>query len=104
MTQLRLERNFGEAIRLLQARQAQFTLLLRSSRPLSGLTGFNQRLAGDTAGAKVTAEQARNTLEQLCKNQPDNPACGMLSLAYAALGEGLSPKGSGTCNHACAER
>ena len=31
-----------------------------------------QRVASDTAGAKVTAEQARNTLEQLCKNQPDN--------------------------------
>ena len=25
---------------------------------------YYQRLAGDTAGAKVTAEQARNTLEQ----------------------------------------
>ena len=31
-----------------------------------------QRLAGDTAGARVTAEQARNTFEQLNKDQPDN--------------------------------
>ena len=48
-----------------------------------------QRLAGDTAGAKVTAEQARNTLEPLCRDQPDNAyACGdCLSQAYAALGE-----------------
>ena len=31
-----------------------------------------QRLAGDAAGAKITAEQARNTLEPLYKNQRDN--------------------------------
>ena len=52
------------------------------------MLAFTQRLAGDTAGAKVTAEQARNTLEQLYKDQPDN-ACfaATLSLAYAVLGE-----------------
>ena len=51
------------------------TLVLRSTRPLIRcLLAFTQRLAGDTAGAKVTAEQARNTLEPLCKDQPDN-AC-----------------------------
>ena len=49
---------------------------------------FMQRLAGDTAGAKVTAEQARNTLEQLCKDQPDNALLAvLLSLAYAVMGE-----------------
>jgi hypothetical protein len=43
---------------------------------------------GATAGAKVTAEQARNTLEELCKNQPDNFFfAGLLSLANAAFGE-----------------
>ena len=49
---------------------------------------LTQRLAGDTAGAKVTAEQARNTLEQLCRDQPDN-AClaAALSQAYAVMGE-----------------
>jgi len=31
-----------------------------------------QRFAGDTAGAKLTAEQARNTLEQLYRDQPDD--------------------------------
>jgi predicted Zn-dependent protease len=47
-----------------------------------------QRLAGDTAAAKVTAEQARNTFEQLCRDQPDNAFFPRyLSLAYAALGE-----------------
>ena len=47
-----------------------------------------QRLAGDTAGAKLTAEQARNTLEQLYRDQPDNAVFArLLSLAYAAMGE-----------------
>ena len=49
---------------------------------------FPQRLAGDTAGAKVTAEQARNTLEQLYRDQPDNfVSAATLSQAYAAMGE-----------------
>ena len=30
-----------------------------------------QRLAGDMAGAKVTAEEARNTLEPLYKDKPN---------------------------------
>ena len=34
-----------------------------------------QRLAGDAAGAKITAEQARNTFEPLYKDQPDNEIC-----------------------------
>ena len=34
ITQLRLERNLGEAVRLLQARQAQYHFVLRSTRPL----------------------------------------------------------------------
>ena len=49
---------------------------------------FTQRLAGDAAGAKVTAEQARNTLEPLNRDQPDNPGVvESLSCAYAAMGE-----------------
>ena len=47
-----------------------------------------QRLAGDTAGAKVTAEQARNTLEPLYRDQPDDSFLAVaLSQAYAAMGE-----------------
>jgi TolB-like protein/regulator of sirC expression with transglutaminase-like and TPR domain len=89
ITQLRLERNFGEAIRLLQARLAQFHFASEIDKVSNQVTlAIVQRLAGDTAGAKVTAEQARNTLEQICKNQPDNPDfAGLLSLAYATLGE-----------------
>jgi len=88
-TQLRLERNLGEAIRLLQARQAQFHFASQVERSINQVTlAIVQRLAGDTAGAKTNAEQARNTLEPLCKNQPDNYMfAGMLSLANAALGD-----------------
>jgi TolB-like protein/Tfp pilus assembly protein PilF len=88
-TQLRLERNLDGAIRLLQARQAQFHFASEIERGINQVTlAIVQRLAGDTAGAKTNAEQARNTLRPLCKNQPDNYLfAGMLSLADAALGE-----------------
>jgi TolB-like protein/Tfp pilus assembly protein PilF len=88
-TQLRLERNLGEAIRLLQARLAQFHFASELERCMTQVTlAIAQRLAGDSTGAKTNAEQARATLEPLCKNQPDNYMfAGMLSLANAALGE-----------------
>jgi hypothetical protein len=74
---------------LLQARQARPP---SASETITAITqvelALHQRVASDTAGAKVAAEQARNALEQLCKNQPHNPDfAGLLSLAYAALGE-----------------
>jgi predicted Zn-dependent protease len=47
-----------------------------------------QRLAGDTAGAKVAAEKAYNTLEHLYRDQPDNVyLVRLLALACAAMGE-----------------
>jgi serine/threonine-protein kinase len=87
--QLRLERNLGEAIRLLQTRQAQFHFDSEIDKvSLQVGLALIQQLAGDAAGARVTAEQARNTLELFCKNQPDNFVFAqMLSLAYPALGE-----------------
>ena len=105
ITQLRLERNYGEAVRLLQARLAQFHFASEYDKGRDQVElAFMQRLAGDTAGAKVTAEQARNTLEQLYRDQPDNAfVAALLSQAYAVDGgEGLGPKGSGACNHAFA--
>jgi len=92
ITQLRLERHQGEAVRLLQARLAQFhypTEEFKASDQVD-LASY-QRLAGDTAGAKVTAEQARNTLELLDRHPPDNLLRAIravvLSKAYAATGE-----------------
>ncbi|HEV2718331.1 MAG TPA: hypothetical protein VGU64_23900, partial [Terriglobales bacterium] len=87
--QLRLERNYGEAIRLLQARLAQFHFASEYDRALTQLElAFMQRLAGDIAGAKITAEQASNILEPLCRDQRDNAIrAAELSQAYAAMGE-----------------
>jgi tetratricopeptide (TPR) repeat protein len=92
LNQLRLERNYGEAVRLLQDRLAQvdsddqfFTAIDQAWLALY------QRLAGDKAGAKVTAEPARNTFEQLYRDQADNAVRGVhaarLSRAYAAMGQ-----------------
>ena len=88
VTQLRLERNLGEAVRLLQARQAQYLFSSEIDKATDqGLLAFTQCLAGDTAGAKVTGEQTRNTFERLCKDRPDNALFALwLSLGYAALG------------------
>jgi serine/threonine-protein kinase len=87
--QLRFERNYGEAIRLLQARQAQFHFTSQFFKATEQLQlVFMQRLAGDTAGANVIAEQARNAFEQLYKDQPDEAfVAALLSKAYAGIGD-----------------
>jgi len=89
MIQLRLERNHGEAVRLLQARQAQFQFASQIDQGTNQvILAFAQRLAGDTAASKATAEQARDMLKQLCRDQPDNSFFAQqLALANAALGE-----------------
>jgi TolB-like protein/Tfp pilus assembly protein PilF len=89
IVQLRLERNYGEAVRLLQARQSQFHFASEIETDLNqSLLALTQRLAGDTAGAKANAEQARNKFEQLYKDQPDNPnLTAEIALANAVLGE-----------------
>jgi len=89
ITQLRLERNYGEAVRLLQTRLAQFHFPSQSDEVSDQVAlALMQRLASDAAGAKITAEQARNTLEQPNRDQPDNvDVWAFLSQAYAAMGE-----------------
>jgi TolB-like protein/predicted Ser/Thr protein kinase len=86
--QLRLERNYSEAVRLLQARLAQFHYDSHYDNASDQVElTLMQRLAGDTAGAKTTAEQARNTLEQLYGDQPEADfIAASLSQAYAAMG------------------
>jgi serine/threonine protein kinase/Tfp pilus assembly protein PilF len=82
--QLQFERDYGEAIRLYQARLASEDYKAFDQVNLA----FMQRLTGDTAGAKVTAEQARDTLDQFYRDQPNNAVgAAWLSLAYAAMGE-----------------
>ena len=89
ITQLRLERKLSEAVRLLQARVAQYHFGAELEKgAFTVFLAFAQHGAGDSAGAKITAEQARKTLEPLCKNQPDNDfAATCLSQAYAVLGD-----------------
>jgi TolB-like protein/Tfp pilus assembly protein PilF len=92
LTQLRLERNFAESAQFVQARQGrlQFTAGIDKGFKQVGIA-LAQYLAGDTAGAKPTAEQARNTLEPLRKDQPDNAfIVAALSVAHAILGEKAS--------------
>jgi serine/threonine protein kinase/tetratricopeptide (TPR) repeat protein len=86
--QLRLERNHGEAIRLLQARLAQgyFDSPFDKAHDQVALA-LTQRLAGDTAGAKATAEQARNTFVQLCRDSDKALFAASLSQAYALMGQ-----------------
>jgi TolB-like protein/Tfp pilus assembly protein PilF len=88
INQLRLERNLADAVRLLQARQAQFRFASEIEKGINQvLLALMQRLAGDAASAKATAEQARNTLEPLYKNQQDNSGfAANLSLSDAVMG------------------
>jgi TolB-like protein/DNA-binding winged helix-turn-helix (wHTH) protein/Tfp pilus assembly protein PilF len=89
VTQLRLERNYDEAVRLPKARQAQFHFGSEIDKALNQLLlAWSQRDAGDAATAKANAEQARNTLEPLVhKDQQDSgPLTGNLALLYAVLG------------------
>jgi tetratricopeptide (TPR) repeat protein len=86
--QLGLERNHGKAVRLLQTRLTQFHFdseLYKGA--LQVALAFGQRLAGDSAGAIATAEQARNTFEQLYRDQPANATIEQnLSVCYAVIG------------------
>jgi len=88
VTQLRLERNHPETIRLLQARLTQYQF---TSEIYKGATqvylALSQRLAGDSAGADTSAEEARRTLEPLTTRHPENSNFAQwLALAYAVAG------------------
>ncbi len=89
LAQFRLERNQAEATRFVQPREArlQFASPIDKGIKQVGLS-LVQRVAGDIAQAKAGAEQARNTLEPLRKEQPDNAfVAAALSVAYATLDE-----------------
>ena len=89
ITQLRLERNFGEAVRLLRGRLDHFHFDSEYDKAIDQVNlAFIQRLAGDAAGTKVTADEARKTLQQLYSDQPDGDLIALqLSRAHAAMGE-----------------
>jgi len=88
--QLTLERNYAEAIRLLQTRLAQFNYPDSEDNETDNqLTlAMTQRLAGDAVGARVSAQQARTTYEQIYKKEPNDAYLAMaLSQVYAVMGE-----------------
>jgi TolB-like protein/Tfp pilus assembly protein PilF len=89
LAQLRLERNQTEAIRLVQPREARLHFASPMDKGVKQVgLALIQRVAGDTAGAKAIAEQARNTLEPISKDQPDNAfVAAALAVADAMLDE-----------------
>jgi serine/threonine-protein kinase len=89
LTQWRLERNLTEGTRWVQARQDQLRFVSGIDKGTKQLgNALVYRVAGDTAQAKAFAEQARNTIEPLKKDQPDNAfVAAAMAVAYAMLDE-----------------
>jgi len=89
LAQLRLERNQTEAIRFVQSRQARLHFDSPMDKGIKqGGIALIERVAGDSASAKAAAEQARNTLEPLRKDQPGNTyVAAALAVVYAMLDE-----------------
>jgi TolB-like protein/Flp pilus assembly protein TadD len=89
LAQLRLERNQTEATRFVQPRQTRLHFASPIDKGIKqGGLALIQRVAGDAAQAKASAEQARSTLEPLSKEQPDNAfVAAALAVAYAVLDE-----------------
>jgi TolB-like protein/Flp pilus assembly protein TadD len=89
VTQLRLERKYDEAVRLLKTRFAEFQFGSEVEQAVfSYYLMVAQHLAGDRAGAQATGAQTRDRLVQLTREQPDNDwLATMLSQTYAVLGD-----------------
>jgi len=89
MDQLFLDRQFDEAIRLIHSRLTEY-------RDVSDIERFfnpfflvlAQENAGDSVGARATAQQMLRPLETLSQKDPDNPNFAQaLSIIHAVLGE-----------------
>jgi tetratricopeptide (TPR) repeat protein len=86
-SQLQFERNYGELLRLQQARVTRDGSDWNNQINLA----LYQWLAGDTAGAKVTAKRARDAIEQFYGEERRDPTLPRptrgLSQVYALMGE-----------------
>ena len=106
INQLRLERNYGEAIRLLQARLAQFHFAseYRKGHVSVGLAYHRSALLAIRLVQSLPLNRrAIRSSSSTEINQTIALLVGMLSLSLCRdRGEGLGPKGSGACNHASA--
>src|SRR5215831_4779018 len=87
--QLILERHFDEAIRLIRSRLTEYRDLPDIERLFDSFFLFlAQEYAGDTVGARATAQQILSPLETLCQKDPDNPNFAqVLSATRAVLGQ-----------------
>src|SRR5262249_29778066 len=86
-TQLEFERNYGELLQLQQARAARAGSVGGDQSNLA----IYQWMAGDTAGAKVTAKKVRNKFEQACREERRDvhvaTCIRCLSQVHALIGE-----------------
>jgi serine/threonine-protein kinase len=89
LAELRLERKQAEAARFVQPRQGRLYSASAMDKGIKqGGIALIHREAGDTVSAKAAAEQARNTLEPISKEQPGNAlAAAALAVVYAMLDE-----------------
>src|SRR5262249_40683449 len=89
MNQLFLSRHFDEAIRLIHNRLVEYRDLPDFERLFNPFfLLLAQDYAGDTVGARATAQQMLGSLETLCQKDPDNPNFAqVLSLTRAVLGQ-----------------
>ena len=89
LAQLRLERNQAEATGFVPPREARLNFASPMDKGMKQVgLALIERVAWDTASAKAFAEEARNTLEPIRKEQPDNAfVAATLAVAYAMLDE-----------------
>jgi tetratricopeptide (TPR) repeat protein len=88
--QLLFERNYDKLLRLVRTHLAQDRSSYDKATHQNWIA-LVQRLTGDTAAAKITGQAARNTFEQLYREQSDDIGrvwyVAFLSNVYAAMGE-----------------
>jgi TolB-like protein/Tfp pilus assembly protein PilF len=89
LAQLRLERNQTEASRFVPSREARLHFDSPMDKGLKQVgLALIERVAWDTGSARTFAEEARNTLEPIRKEQPDNAfVAAALAVASAMLDE-----------------
>jgi tetratricopeptide (TPR) repeat protein len=87
--QLLLERHFDDAIRLIHNRLTEYRDLPDIEKLFdSFFLALAQEYAGDTIGARATAQQILGPLETLCQKDPDSPNFAqVLSVTRAVLGQ-----------------
>ena len=89
MTQLILERQFDEAIRLIHSRLTESRDVYNIERLFDPLfLVLAKEYAGDLVGARATAQQMLGPIETFCQKDPDNlMGVQFLSIIHAVLGQ-----------------